>query len=305
MSERRVLLVWPVFHSVLPAAFQNFLRISLQAVQHCPQFKFDPIVIPRSSIHGAMNIAVDTALAHGHDYLIAFDDDCLPELAEFQPGDRRRWQVIPRLLALGEKGHRIVTGVGYMRGYPHTTTVGRKYKEGAAFVLGAKEDDDNLKGFFWVDDLSKHDAERDDDGLLDVDFCGVPIICIHRSVLETLPQPLFQTKEDGGGNCTHDVYFCNLAKTHGFDIKVDTHIDCGHIVEGPIINKLTRGLARQVEGAYGTHDRRSSGNLDNAERHGDGGQVRDRTALPSGGARPGPVHLAGRDRDDAYVSLDR
>lgn len=304
--EKRVLLVWPVFHSVLPAAFQNFLRLTLQAVQYCPHYKFDPIVIPRSSVHGAMNIAVDTALEHGHEYLIAFDDDCLPELSEFQVGDRRRWQVIPRLLALGDQGHPIVTGVGYMRGYPHTTTVGRKYKEGAAFVLGKTEETDSLKGFYWVDDLSKHADERDANGLLDVDFCGVPIICIHRSVLETLPLPLFQTKEDGGGNCTHDVFFCNLAKQHGWSIKVDTHIDCGHIVEGPIINKLTRATARSAaETLYGTHDRGSSGNLNDAEHQRDGGPIRDWAAVPSGGARPGPLHLAERDGDLADVSLDR
>lgn len=306
VTERRVLLVWPVFHSVLPAAFQNFLRLTLQAVQHCPQFKFDPIVIPRSSVHGAMNQAVEIALQHGHEYLIAFDDDCIPELSEFAVGDRRRWQVLPRLLALCTPERPIVTGVGYMRGYPHTTTVGRKYQEGAAFVLGKTEDADQLKGFFWVDDLRKHDAELDADGLLDVDFCGVPILCIHKRVLETLPQPLFQTKEDGGGSCTHDVFFCNLAKQHGFPIKVDTHIDCGHIVEGPIINKLTRGTARAAaETLYGTHDRGSLGHVNDTEHHGDGGSVRDRAAVPSGGACAGPVHLAERDRDDAYVSLDR
>lgn len=306
-TSKRVLLTFPVFHSVLPAAFQNFLRLTLQAVQYCsPQYVFDPIVIPRSSIHGAMNTAVETALLHGHEYLIAFDDDCIPEISEFAVGDKRRWQVIPRLLALGDAGHPIVTGVGYMRGYPHTTTVGRKYKEGAAFVLGKQIEEDSLKGFFWVDDLSKHEAERDEHGLLDVDFCGVPIICIHRSVLEKLPQPLFQTKEDGGGGCTHDVFFCNLAKQHGFAIKVDTHIDCGHIVEGPIINKLTRATARSAaESLYGTHDRGSSRDEHDAEHHWDGGQVCDRAAVPSGAARPGPLHLPERDDAESRLSLDR
>lgn len=236
----RVLLFFPVFHSVLPAAFQNFLRLGLNAVQHCPQYRFDPWVVPRSSIHGAMNMAVETALAQGHEYLIAFDDDCLPELSEFPMGDKRRWQVIPRLLGLGEKGHPIIMGVGYMRGYPHTTTIGRHYEDGASMVLGDTPENDLFKGFYWVDDWKIHEDELDKDGLLKADFCGVPVVCIHRSVLEKVPHPLFETRDEGGGGCTHDIYFCNKARASGFPIVVDTHIDCGHIIEGPIINRFTK-----------------------------------------------------------------
>jgi len=240
-TPKRVLLFFPVFHSVLPAAFQNFLRIVSTAVHRCPQYRFDPWVVPRTSIHGAMNMAVETAIEQGHEYLIAFDDDCLPELSEYAPGSPQRWQVIPRMLGLGEAGHKIIMGVGYMRGFPHTTTVGRKYPEGVALVLGPTEDSMNVfKGFRWVDKLETVQDEVDENGLLDVDFCGVPIVCIHRSVLEKIEKPLFETRDEGGGQCTHDIYFCNKAKAAGFDVKVDTHIDCGHIVEAPIVNKFTK-----------------------------------------------------------------
>ena len=248
MTPKRVLLFFPVFHSVLPAAFQNFLRIGMMAARHCPEWVFDPWVVSRASIHGAMNMAVETALDQGHEYLIAFDDDCLPELSEFQAGDKKRWQVIPRLLALGEKGHPIISGVGYMRGFPHTTTVGRQYTQGVSFVMGPDDDSQNvMKGFYWVDDIDKHTDECDADGLLQADFCGVPIVCIHRSVLEKVPKPLFETRDEGGGQCTHDIYFCNKAREAGFSIKVDTHIDCGHIIEQPIINKFTKSdMQRQL-----------------------------------------------------------
>jgi hypothetical protein len=245
----RVLLFFPVFHSVLPAAFQNFLRMVALASRHCPQFVFDPWVVPRTSIHGAMNMAVETALEQGHEYLIAFDDDCLPELFEFPVGDKKRWQVIPRMLALGALGHPIVMGVGYMRGYPHTTTVGRLYEDGASLVLGAGQGENVFKGFHWVDDLDARLGECDANGLLRVDFCGVPIVCIHRSVLERVPKPLFETRDEAGGQCTHDIYFCNKAREAGFPIVVDTHIDCGHIIEGPIINRRTRqGMQRALAG---------------------------------------------------------
>lgn len=240
---KRVLLVFPVFTHVYPAAFQNFLRLTLWAQRACPQYRFDPWVIPRMSIHGAMNMAVETALEQGHDYLIAFDDDCLPELVEYPQGDGRRWQVIPRLLALCEqRGHRIVSGVGYMRGYPYTTTVGRKFPWGTTLVIENHfgEETPVMRGFHWMDDVQAHLNETDQDGLLDVDFCGVPVICIHRDVLEKLKKPLFETRDDVGGQSTHDVYFCNKAKDAGFNVKVDTHVDCGHIVDAPIINKVTK-----------------------------------------------------------------
>jgi hypothetical protein len=239
-NPKRVLLFFPVFHSVLPAAFQNFMRICMTAVRCCPQYAFDPWIVARSLLHGAMNQAVDIALQQGHEYLIAFDDDCLPELPEFKPGDNRRWQVLPRLLTVCDEQHPIVSGVGYMRGFPHTTTIGRNYPWGTSLVLGETEQHDCFKGFYWMDDVAAHLAECDANGLLKVDFCGVPIICIHRSVLEKVPKPLFETRDEGGGSSTHDIYFCNKARAAGFDVHVDTHIDCGHIIESPIINKFTK-----------------------------------------------------------------
>lgn len=239
-NAKRVMLVWPSFSGFHPTAAQNFFRLIAMAVRMCPAYRFDPYVISRTSVHGAMNQAVDVALQQGHEVLIAFDDDCLPELSEFHPGDTRRFQVIGRLLALLEKGHKIVTGVGYMRSYPHTTTVGRYYPFGHALVLNDDDRMDGFKGFHWLDDLDKYGDELDEDGLLQADFAGVPIIAIHRDVLEKVPKPLFQTTDSVGGQSTHDIYFCNKAKEAGFVVKVDTHIDCGHLVEQPIVNKRTR-----------------------------------------------------------------
>lgn len=241
MTKKRVLLFWPVFHSVLPMAFQNFLRLVIVATRKCPDFDFDPWVVERQSVHGAMNQAVETALAQGHEYLIAFDDDCIPELPEFSAGDHKRWQVIPRLLGLGEKGHKIITGVGYMRGYPHTTTIGRKYPWGSSIIVPKDGDGEPaFKGFYWLEDLEGHKDELNADGLLPADFCGVPVVCIHRDVLEKLSKPLFETKGDDGSQSTHDIYFCNKATEAGFEVMVDTHIDCGHIIAPPIVNKFTK-----------------------------------------------------------------
>lgn len=249
MTTRRVLLVFPVFAHVLPKAFENFLRMVAVASRVCPEVKFDPFVKERSSVTGAMNEAVEIALAHGHEAIIAFDDDCIPEIADYAPGNPLRYQVIPRLLGLLEKGHKIVSGVGYMRGYPYTTTIGRHYPWGTSMVLDANgiEGQDVFKGFYWLDDLSKHKNELDEDGLLTADFCGVPVMAIHRDVLEKVEKPLFETHDEiTGGSTTHDIYFCNKAKEAGFAIKVDTHIDCGHIIESPIINRGNKSQLRRT-----------------------------------------------------------
>lgn len=249
MNEpRRVLLFFPVFSAVYPRAFENFLRLVTVASRLCPQFIFDPWVIERSSVTGAMNRAVDTALQHGHHAVIAFDDDCLPYLHQYPLGDPKRLQVIPRLLTLLEH-HPIVSGVGYMRGYPHTTTVGMHYADGMSLVIDEDDGRESLmvKGFEWVDiDAPEMIAKRDPNGLLDVDFCGVPILAIRQDVLRTIPQPLFETRDHLGRASTHDIYFCNKAKAHGFSIKVDTHIDCGHIVEAPIVDRTTRQQLQEV-----------------------------------------------------------
>jgi len=242
-APKRVLLFFPVFAHVLPRAFENFLRLVATASRLCPEYAFDPWVVERSSVHGAMNRAVETALQHGHHALIAFDDDCLPVIHDYAPGDPKRYQVLPRLLTLLEH-HPIVAGVGYMRGYPHTTTVGKHYEHGMSMVVENDQGRESLsvKGFHWVQDVDAPDyvAQRDPNGLLDVDFCGVPVVAIRRDVLDTVPTPLFETRDHLGRASTHDIYFCNKAKAHGFAIKVDTHIDCGHIVEAPIVDRTTR-----------------------------------------------------------------
>lgn len=263
MSEpRRVLLVFPIFAHVYPEAFDIFLRLAMNAVRACPNIVFDIFVKKRSALTGAMNEAVEIALANNHEALIAFDDDCLPELIDFPVGTAQRYQVIPRLLALLEKGHRIVSGIGYMRGFPYTTTAGRHYPWGTSLVLDADGVDgqDLFKEHYWLDDIEKHLPECDEDGLLTVDFCGVPIIAIHRDVLQKVEKPLFETHDAiTGGTTTHDVFFCHKATDAGFTIKVDTHIDCGHIVESPIINRrnkaVLRGTLSAVSDVSGRTDR--------------------------------------------------
>lgn len=244
-DRRKVLIVVPVFTHVFPEAFEHFMRLMIVGSTYCP-FDFEMFVPARQLLHGAMNQAVDVVRENDFDAMIVFDDDCLPYLWKYDARalgrpDPRRFQVIPRLLGLmEEKRADVIAGVGYMRNYPHTTTVGRLYKEGMTAIRSQH----SFSGFYWVDDLSKHEHEIDKDGLLPVDFCGMPVMLIPRYVLDGIKLPAFGTVDDEGGACTHDVYFCKKVREAGFTIRVDTMIDSGHIMPAPIVDRFTRPLAR-------------------------------------------------------------
>ena len=254
-QRRSILLVFPIFTHMLPVAFQQFARLIVVGTTYCP-FDFEILMLERQLIHGAMNQAVDVVLQQHFEAMIAFDDDCLPRLWKFH--DARQFQVLPRLLGLMEANRAdIIAGVGYMRGYPHTTTVGRLYPEG----MTAMRDQKCFKGFYWLDDLSAHEHELDDQGLLKVDFAGMPIMLIHRRVLEGIKLPAFGTIDAEGGGCTHDVYFCKKAREAGFRIVVDTNIDCGHIISAPVVNRHTRAGLRwaEVQGRENAHAKKETG----------------------------------------------
>lgn len=222
----RVLLVFPIFMQVLPAAFSAFAAMLLHAARHCPTYKFDVLVQERSLLHSAMNGAAKTCIENPfYVGMIAFDDDCLPPA-----------HLIERLLAHWEHGHHVVAGVGYMRGYPHTTTVGRFYPEGT-MIVGDKQ-----QGFEWLDDLAKETP--DEHGLLAVDFCGMPAMFISRKCLYAIEGPHFGHADKTGAITTHDIYFCNKARDKGFTIEVDVTLECAHIGPAPIITRSTRDLAR-------------------------------------------------------------
>jgi hypothetical protein len=239
----RILLVFPVFSHVFPAAFQAFAACLLHASRHCTDYKFDLLVQERSLLHTAMNNAAAECIQNPwYAGMIVFDDDCLPPA-----------HLVERMVAHYEHGHHIVAGVGYMRGYPHTTTVGRFYKEGTA-IVGQEQ-----RGFEWLDNLPV--AEADEHGLIRVDFCGMPAMFISRQCLYALDTPHFAHEDKTGAVMTHDIYFCNKARDKGFTVEVDVTLECAHIGPAPLITKHTRDAARAAVEHHGTHDQAT-------ERHG-------------------------------------
>lgn len=215
---------------MLPGPFGNFLAMMARACADCyPDYAFDFMVPERQLLHGAMNYVGQAVLDNDHLGVIVCDDDCLPP-----------YDAIPRLMQHAEAGHPIVAGVGLMRNYPHTTTVGR-YLDSGYTLLQRADGGVEWKGFSWYDDLS-----RLPEGLATVDFCGMPIMWIAREVFEKAEQPWFGTQLDGN-NVTHDVYFAKRATEAGFTVKVDTTVRCGHLMAPKYVDFNNRAEIRATE----------------------------------------------------------
>lgn len=229
MSDTRtqVLLMLPVFQAMYPSAVEAFLRLTLHAAAHeHERYCITPWIVPRTLLHSAMNRAASDAITHKFDVLIFADDDCLP------PPD-----ALSRLLRHYEAGREFVAGLGFMRNFPHTTTVGRYDPAGPTLRMD-EYGTTALAGFRWVDDVTD---EPDD--LVPCDFCGFPIAMVTVAALARMERPWFGTSTPLG-ECTHDVFFGTRAKLAGLPLAVDRTLVCDHLGEGLLITPTSRQLAR-------------------------------------------------------------
>jgi hypothetical protein len=223
-NANRWLVVVPIFQTVLPEAFYNFTALFLRTARDLPAYKFDVMSAGRSILHMVMNQAAELVVSKGYDGLIMADDDCLP------PPD-----AIVRLIRHAERGHDFVSAMGFMRNYPYTTTVGKYYAEGPTLI----EETGECSAFHWIDNLPMKRR-----GLLEADFCGLPLAVLTRAGIERCAKPVFGTTGDDGGSMTHDVFLCRRLQAAGIKVYVDTAIECGHITAAPVITSVTREAAR-------------------------------------------------------------
>lgn len=223
----KILFGLPVFQTVYARPLERFLAMAVAAGNQLHgKAELSVRVHERDSLVSAMNTFGDIILQYDFDALIVGDDDCLP------PPD-----AIPRLVQHFEAGRDFVSTVGYMRGYPHTTTVGEYLKEGISAIqtpYGVE-----WRGFRWLDNLTNAPA------LLEADFCGVPLTLISRRAFEKTERPWFSTTLDGA-TCTHDIFFCKRLKAAGIPVLVDTTIRCGHLADPAVIDEQSRHISRKV-----------------------------------------------------------
>lgn len=229
----RILWVVPVFQSVYPKPFGHFMATALSAHAEGAAYEINMFVPERQLLHGAMNQAVDLVLKHDFQAMIVSDDDCTPP-----------WDAIPRLLRHFEAGRPVVAGVGFTRGYPHTTTVGRYFPDGQTLVIDKETGATTIAGYEWLDSI-----DREPTDLVPCDFCGFPIVIMAADALRTIQAPWFGTELNGGG-CTHDVYFGAKCKAAGIPIVVDRTIECGHLGDAPLIGFHDRRVIREFTEGY-------------------------------------------------------
>jgi len=156
----------------------------------------------RMAIDRMRNLCAKTALEINADYLLFIDDDVLAP-TEF---------IDSLISADGD----IVAGDVLIRGYPfnHMSFIGDKH--GLAPIA-------NLDDFMT------------ESGIIDVGAVGFSLCLIKTSVLKHTAQPWFIT----GISNTEDIYFCLKAKEFipELTIKLDTRVQCGHILWNEIISK--------------------------------------------------------------------
>lgn len=70
---------------------------------------------------------------------------------------------------------------------------------------------------------------RPDDALMPVDRTGCHCLLLHRSVLEVIPRPWFQAREDYEHGAGEDFYFFERAQAAGIQAYVDGSCIAGHL----------------------------------------------------------------------------
>lgn len=143
----------------------------------------------------ARNTAVAGALQNRFDYLLFLDDDVLTP---------------PDVFNLLERHNQpIVSGLYYRRNEPVVPVA--LVKSNGSYVWASVE----LNKFY------------------EVDMVGAGCLLIRRDVLTRLSYPWFNwsvhDKSDSTLKCSEDFYFCDKARENGYNIFLDTSVNCKHI----------------------------------------------------------------------------
>jgi glycosyltransferase involved in cell wall biosynthesis len=175
-----------------PDWFQHFTKVKLLG----PDFHVEVMTTRGFLADSARNMAVWYFLKHTTaEYLLFMDaDNVLPP------------EVVPQLLSRKKD---ICCGLYVMKDRPFPPVMYSYYRRGNADGFG------NLYSSILEWERGAH---------FKVDAAGTGCMMIHRRVFEKIKPPWFSFLKGG----TEDTYFCRLAQAAGYDIWMDTMIECGH-----------------------------------------------------------------------------
>jgi hypothetical protein len=176
-----------------PDWFQQFVNVRLLG----PGFHTEIMTTRGFMADSARNAAVWHLLTKTNaDYLLFVDaDNGLPP------------DTVPRLMAHKKD---VVCGVYPLKERPFLPVMYRYYK---------RPEENKGKALY-------HSIlEYEKGSLLRADAAGTGCMMISRKVLETVKPPWFSFLEGG----TEDMYFCRQLEKYGFELWVDTSVECGHL----------------------------------------------------------------------------
>lgn len=189
-------------------------------------------VVENQAIAVARNALVERFLndSSKYEYLLFCDND-----ATWDPGS---------IVRLVNRKKKIITGVIFRRNIPPVPTMGDDVglsPDGAHiynFTRVMQEIDKFTEeyGDFYRDNKEDYTLPLSnlEDGLLEIDGCGMHFCLIHRDVFENMKRakvPYFKSVE---GNAGEDFYFCQQARRLGYKIYADLTVMTGHVF-GPTI----------------------------------------------------------------------
>jgi len=182
----------PLYRTVPVNFFVNFINRMTELFTTLDNWKIDIIMEVGTVLDRARNELVKKALQRKADYIWFIDSDSIIPKDAFK-----------KLLNLNAD---IASGVYFVKTRPYVPVM-RKEIEGKLY-------------FMELIDFNR---------VYEADGIGLGCCLIRADVFKKLPKPWFKFEwKEGERQLSEDLYFCRLARKHGFKILVDTGIVVGH-----------------------------------------------------------------------------
>lgn len=206
LDQRKLIVGFPLYKQVPAAFFMNYLNMDKREVVYT-------IAINGVYTPTAMQQMVDSALRIGKDdpgaqweRLVVLEHDMIPPADGFA-----------RMASYGPDKH-IVCAMYFQHYPPHL-----------AIAMGPKNDGSGSVMPIGPDIVA---VMAQTPALYEVSAVGLGFTAIHRDVLEQWDKSIPMFSVDG--NMSHDVWFCLRAREQGFNVFVDSAIQCDHLTEAAI-----------------------------------------------------------------------
>jgi hypothetical protein len=206
LDQRKLILGFPLYKQVPATFFMNYLNLDKREVVYT--IAINGVYTPeamRQMVESTLRISRENTGSQW-ERLVVLEHDMVP------PEDG-----LTRMASYGPDKH-IVCAMYFQHYPPHLVN-----------ALGPTRDDESRVIPLGPDVVK---VMADTPALYEVSAVGMGFTAIHRDVLEQWDKsiPMFKTDAD----MSHDVWFCLRAREQGFNVFVDSTIQCDHLTEAAI-----------------------------------------------------------------------